>query len=151
MEISLKNKRTERLDKIIAENSDLSREKIGNLIKNKMCNVNNIIVTKKSQILSPGDLIILQLDTSISSKKNFTIDIHFYHNDEDIIVLEKPANVSTHGVNGNHENTLNGILIKEFPEIISVGDHDRPGIVHRLDKGTFVIMIVAKSQDHIIC
>ena len=46
MEISLKNKRTERLDKIIAENSDLSREKIGNLIKNKMCNVNNIIVTK---------------------------------------------------------------------------------------------------------
>ena len=146
MEISLKNKRTERLDKIIAENSDLSREKIGNLIKNKMCNVNNIIVTKKSQILSPGDLIILQLDTSISSKKNFTIDIHFYHNDEDIIVLEKPANVSTHGVNGNHENTLNGILIKEFPEIISVGDHDRPGIVHRLDKGTSVIMIVAKIQ-----
>ena len=62
MEISLKNKKIERLDKIIAENSDLSRAKISNLIKNKMCYVNDIIVTKKSQILSPGDLIILQLE-----------------------------------------------------------------------------------------
>ena len=53
MEISLKNKKTERLDKIIAENSDLSREKISNLIKNKMCNVNDIIVTKKISNFNP--------------------------------------------------------------------------------------------------
>ncbi|MFA5872317.1 MAG: RNA pseudouridine synthase [Parcubacteria group bacterium] len=67
---------------------------------------------------------------------------------EDYIVIEKPAGLAVHpGINTN-ERTLVDFLLEKFPEIKSVGDAPelRPGIVHRLDKGTSGVMVVARNQ-----
>lgn len=70
------------------------------------------------------------------------------HQDENIIVVDKPAGLSVHEGIGAREKTLVDFLIEEFPEIKNVGDDKiiRPGIVHRLDKETSGVLLVARNQ-----
>jgi len=68
--------------------------------------------------------------------------------DRDLIVINKPPGISVHGGNTVQEETVVDFLLKDFPEIRNVGDEPkiRPGIVHRLDKNTSGIMVVARNQ-----
>ncbi len=66
---------------------------------------------------------------------------------EEIIVIEKPANLTVHPIKPEQKNTLVDQLIEKYPEIKNIGDDSlRPGIVHRLDKDTSGLMVIAKSQ-----
>ncbi len=65
--------------------------------------------------------------------------------DEDIIVLDKPSGLVVHPGAGNEEGTLANALVALFPELAGVGPRERPGIVHRLDKGTSGVMVAARS------
>ncbi|MDD3487212.1 MAG: RNA pseudouridine synthase [Candidatus Moranbacteria bacterium] len=67
---------------------------------------------------------------------------------QDFIIVEKPAGLAVHGGAGMSEPTLVGFLVEKFPEIKNVGDNPavRPGIVHRLDKETSGVMVVARNQ-----
>jgi 23S rRNA pseudouridine1911/1915/1917 synthase len=77
-------------------------------------------------------------------------DVEIVYEDKDIIVVNKPAGLMVHGVAGkiSAEPTLVDILLKKYPEIKTVGDEPamRPGIVHRLDKDTSGVMVVARNQ-----
>jgi 23S rRNA pseudouridine1911/1915/1917 synthase len=77
-------------------------------------------------------------------------NIKIIYEDPDIIVVNKPAGLMVHGVAGkiSTEPTLTDILLKKYPEIRKVGDDPalRPGIVHRLDKDTSGVMVVARNQ-----
>ena len=76
-----------------------------------------------------------------------TSEIEIIYHNEDIIVINKPPGVSTHGGLSVMGETIADILVKQFPEILGVGeDPARPGIVHRLDKDTSGVMIVARNQ-----
>ncbi len=67
--------------------------------------------------------------------------------DNDYLVINKPAGLNVHGGNNIEEETLADLLIKRYPEIINVGDDSaRPGIVHRLDKDVSGLMVVAKNN-----
>jgi 23S rRNA pseudouridine1911/1915/1917 synthase len=74
--------------------------------------------------------------------------IKILYQDKDIIIVDKPAGLAVHGGIGIKEKTLVGYLLEKFPEIKNVGDDPelRPGIVHRLDKDTSGVMIIARNQ-----
>jgi 23S rRNA pseudouridine1911/1915/1917 synthase len=77
-------------------------------------------------------------------------NVEVIYENKDIIVVNKPAGMMVHGVAGkvSHEPTLVDVLLKKYPEIRTVGDDPklRPGIVHRLDKDTSGVMVVARNQ-----
>jgi len=133
-----------RLDKLIAENSNLSREKITNLINDNKCIVNGIIAKKKSQIIEGNSKIILEIPNTKNQKTKIIID--YLYIDKDILIINKPKNVITHGLNKNHYGTINGSILQDYPEILNVGDIERPGVVHRLDKGTSGLMVFSRNQ-----
>jgi 23S rRNA pseudouridine1911/1915/1917 synthase len=66
--------------------------------------------------------------------------------DDDVIVVDKPADLVVHPGAGNDRGTMAAGLLARYPEIVDVGDAERPGIVHRLDKGTSGLLVVARTQ-----
>ena len=102
---------------------------------------------KSSFILSAGDQVEFILDLSEGEAlfpENVPLKI-LYH-DEHVIVLEKPSGMVVHPGAGRQKGTLVNVLLHHFPRIREVGPEERPGIVHRLDKETSGLMVVALSQ-----
>jgi 23S rRNA pseudouridine1911/1915/1917 synthase len=75
-----------------------------------------------------------------------SIPVEILHADKDILVLNKPSGLVVHPGAGNREGTLVNALLALYPEIAGVGPEERPGIVHRLDKGTSGVMVAARSS-----
>ena len=145
MKINIIAKRIERLDKLISSNTDFSRSEVVEIIEKNCCVVDGKIQNKKSTIISPDSKIEI-LSVNSYEKKTYK-KINTYLVDEDIIVVEKPANMITHRASKNNEVSLCEHIVNSYPEIKSVGDIDRPGIVHRLDKDTSGLMIIARSAN----
>ena len=76
----------------------------------------------------------------------FDLKDNIVFEDDDLMVINKPAGIVVHPDNKHKENTLVDYIIKDYPEINNVGEVGRPGIVHRLDKDTSGLIIVAKNQ-----
>lgn len=138
----------QRLDVYLAKLVDLSRSQIKNLIDNEKVLVNNKNV-KAGYKLSEDDVISLEYpkDSKPFAEK---IDFNVIYEDEYIAVISKPQDLVVHIGAGNSSGTLvNGLLYK-FKNQLSNLDPLRPGIVHRLDKNTSGLMIIAKNnQAHI--
>jgi 23S rRNA pseudouridine1911/1915/1917 synthase len=76
-----------------------------------------------------------------------TVEFGVVHVDDSVIVVDKPAGLVVHPGAGNADGTLVNGLLARFPEIASVGEMIRPGIVHRLDAGSSGLLVVARTQD----
>jgi len=137
-----------RLDVFLSAHlSELSRAQIQKLITNQKVRLNNTW-TKPSHKLKDGDVVEVE-DREVSRKsallpENIPLDI--IHSDEHIIVLNKPAGLVVHPGAGVEAGTLVSALIHHFPGIERVGHAERPGIVHRLDKETSGVMVIARSE-----
>lgn len=137
-----------RLDKCIAilVGDELSRTRIQSLIQDGKVFLNNKSV-KANAIVKENDLIIVEVPDSRPSElvpKNIDFEIIF--EDEDYAVINKPSGLIVHPGAGNLDNTLvNGLLFK-LKNLSGIGGVDRPGIVHRLDKETSGLMVVAKND-----
>jgi 23S rRNA pseudouridine1911/1915/1917 synthase len=88
-------------------------------------------------VLPPADVAGVQRDP--------TVVVHVVYEDTDVVVVDKPPGLVVHPGAGNPTGTLVNGLVARFPEIADVGDPARPGIVHRLDKGTSGLLVVARS------
>lgn len=124
---------------------DISRSKIQTIIKSTNLLVNGMIA-KPSMILSGDEQIVCDYRSQIKTEiipQNIALDI--IHEDEDIIVINKQPNLVVHPGSGNWENTLVNGLMYHFNSL-SNQNSDRPGIVHRLDKDTSGVIIVAKND-----
>ena len=143
MKIKIISKRLERLDKLISSNTNFSRSQVVEIIEKNCCVVDGKIQNKKSAIISPDSKIEI-LSVNSSEKKTYK-KIDTYLIDEHIIVVEKPPNMITHRASKNNDVSLCEHIVNLYPEIKSVGNIDRPGIVHRLDKDTSGLMIIARS------
>ncbi len=147
--IELKPTRTdlnERLDKYIASHlTDFSRSYIQQLIDEEQVWVDGI-VRRKTFKMTPGQvvsIVIPQPLVDVLEPENIPLDI--VYEDRDVIVINKPAGLVVHPAPGHPNGTLSNAVLFHAPEI-SVAGSNRPGIVHRLDKDTSGLIVVAKSD-----
>lgn len=136
----------ERIDKYLASITDLSRETITKMIDSEYILVNGKKV-KASYKPVVGDKIEIKdgfvKDTKIDAKK---LDLDIVYEDEYLMVINKPSGLVVHPGSGNKDNTLVNGLMYYTKNLSDIGDSDRPGIVHRLDKDTSGLMLVAKEN-----
>jgi 23S rRNA pseudouridine1911/1915/1917 synthase len=135
-----------RLDLFLTEKfPQLSRSRIQHLIANGKITV-NAQSAKASQKLNVGDTISIILpspDLPLPTAEPITLDI--VYEDNELMVINKPAGLTVHPAPGHLSNTLVNSLIAHNPELVHVGDPLRPGIVHRLDKDTSGFLLIAKT------
>lgn len=136
-----------RLDHFLCEqNLPLTRSQIKKLIDAKRVRVNRLFV-KASCPIKNGDLIEVQIHEPQESgvePQDIPLDILF--EDEDIVVVNKPAGMVVHPASGHYSGTLVNALLFHCSFLSGVGGMRRPGIVHRLDKGTSGALVVAKND-----
>ena len=138
----------ERLDKAVMQLChELSRSQIQKLIKNQRVKVNDVIVSNFSAKLQVNDIVTFYVEEvkndDILPKK---IPIDIVYEDEDLIVINKQVGLTVHPGAGNQQDTLVNALLYHSKELSDVGGEIRPGIVHRLDKDTSGLMVVAKNN-----
>ena len=140
---------SKRLDKYLSEQIlQLSRAKIQNMILAGEVKVNEKVVNKAAYKLEIGDTItalVSETNEEPPKEQNIALDVIF--EDENVAVINKPAGLVVHPGAGNAENTLVNALLYYWPQIIQVGETERPGIVHRLDKDTSGVLIIAKTPE----
>lgn len=136
----------ERIDRALALITGWSRTDIQDLLKAEKILVNEKPVNK-SYRLTPHDRIDIISSPSLPLPLGpEAVDIEVRYFDKDVIVVAKPAGLVVHPGTGNEHGTLVHGLLREFPEITEVGENGRPGIVHRLDRDTSGLMVVARSD-----
>ena len=141
MEVRVENT-NERIDKYLVNILNLSRETITKMIKDNLVLVNNK-ETKPSYKVRENDLIsIEEMEKKEIALEATKMDLDIRYEDEYLMVINKPSGLVAHPGNGNHNNTLvNGLIY--YTKNLSKMEEFRPGIVHRLDKDTSGLMIVA--------
>lgn len=140
--------KNERLDKVISEiDSTITRTMAKKMIENGNILVNNI-KQKPSYITNINDVIFIEKpEATETSLKAQDIPVPIIYEDNDIIVVNKPKGMVVHPANGNPDGTLvNAILNICKGSLSGIGGEMRPGIIHRLDKDTSGIIVVAKND-----
>lgn len=135
-----------RLDQFIAQQTlGISRSYAKYLIKEGDIRINGKL-SKPSDSLTAGD----RVDINLPSQGEIAVDrathsINIIYEDDDVIVVDKPAGLTCHPALGHPYPTLTDILLAHFPPLANVGDEKRPGLVHRLDKDTSGLLVIAKT------
>ena len=131
-----------RLDHWLSRATGIPRNQIQVYIKEELVLVNNL-QTKSSYKINMGDHIELRLPPSKDLEVQ-SIDVDILYQDDDVIVVNKTADMVVHPAPGHHDGTLvNALLHLIDPQ---TGDPTRPGVVHRLDRGTSGIIVLARNQ-----
>ena len=138
----------QRVDRFIAEAAALSRSRVKTLIEEGRLRANATLVTQPADPVRPGATYTLDLPPPVpATPQPQSIPFPILYEDADIIVLDKPAGLVVHPAPGNQDGTLvNALLAHCGPGFTGIGAERRPGIVHRLDKDTSGVMVVAKTQ-----
>ena len=124
----------------------LSRNRLQGLIDLGLVSVNGK-VARQSLKLKEGDRVVVEVPARRPSKLIAEdIPLTIVYEDDHLIVLDKPAGLVVHPGAGVHTGTLVHALLHHAPSIATVGGEGRPGIVHRLDKETSGLMVVAKTE-----
>lgn len=142
----IENSNNERIDKYLSENTEYSRASIAKLIDENKIKVNNSNV-KASYKIKDGDTVEIlgTIENNFNfEKENMNLDI--VYEDDDIIVLNKPSGLIVHPGSGNINHTLINGLLYHADKLSDIGGIERLGIVHRLDKDTSGLMLVAKTN-----
>ncbi|WP_353275059.1 RluA family pseudouridine synthase [Wolbachia endosymbiont (group A) of Ennomos erosarius] len=126
----------------MAEKCNISRSKAQRLIQNEQVKLLGIPIINNDHIIKPGEEYVVHLiqpDISTSIEPNYDIKLDIVYEDDDIIVLSKQSGLTVHsGAGTNNDTLLNAVIA--YLDV-------RPGIVHRLDKDTSGLMVIAKNED----
>jgi 23S rRNA pseudouridine1911/1915/1917 synthase len=138
----------ERLDRVLADElPELSRAQCQRLIKDGQVTMGGKRV-KASQVLRGGETVnVVIADPQVTELAADPIPLDIRYEDDDLILVNKPAGMVVHPSTGHERATLVNAILAYCPDVISVGGEVRPGIVHRLDKDTSGLVLVAK-HDH---
>ncbi|UVO15898.1 RluA family pseudouridine synthase [Mesomycoplasma ovipneumoniae] len=136
-----------RIDVLVAKLTNSSRAIAQNLISNKKVLIDNIVTSKKNLVVKSGQTIMIINDYTSPqpSLKAAKIDFEIIFEDEDILLINKPKNLVVHPGVGNWDGTLVNGVINFLKNNLSDLDKVRPGIIHRLDKDTSGLILVAKN------
>ncbi len=146
MRIVVETEEKIRLDKYLGNASEYSRSKIEKLLDEKEITVNGK-VEKASYKVSAGDVVELPDEVQVvQTLKGENIDLDILYEDEYILVVNKPSGMVVHPGAGNKEHTLANALVGHTDSLSSENGEFRPGIVHRIDKDTSGVLLVAKND-----
>lgn len=136
-----------RIDRYIAERvPDLSRSFVHKLLEEGRITVGGQ-VPKASYKVEAGDSIVVRVpQPEPTDVRPEVIPLRIVYEDADIVVVDKPAGMVVHPAFGHHSGTLVNALLAHCPDLAGIGGQVRPGIVHRLDKDTSGLIIVAKND-----
>ena len=138
-----------RIDYYLSKKFDnLSRSKIKNLILKSLLKINGITIKDPSRKIYTGDNITFKIENENKySLKAYNYELDIVFEDEELIVLNKKSGISIHPGAGNYDNTIvNALISYTGNKLSSIGDKFRPGIVHRIDKDTSGLIVIAKNN-----
>jgi len=140
----------QRVDRVVAMLTGLPRGEVATLIESGAVRVNDRVVAKPSTKLREDD----EVDVDVTSRAEEQalepereVEVPVVYVDDDVIVVDKPAALVVHPGAGNARGTMVAGLLARYPELAGVGAPERPGVVHRLDKGTSGLLVVARTED----
>jgi 23S rRNA pseudouridine1911/1915/1917 synthase len=142
----------ERLDKIVAIMVGATRERVSAAIDDGHVTIDGVVVTKASKRVAEGVAIDCDVDFMVQAVQlvgDASVPFTVVYEDADVLVVDKPSDVVVHPGTGSHTKTLVQGLLHRYPELseLAVGDRElRPGIVHRIDKGTSGLLMVARTR-----
>ena len=136
-----------RLDRLLSERErDMTRSRLHSLISEGWVNINGQ-QARPAQRVRDGDRVVMTIppvrEYSVAPQ---SIPVNLVYQDSEIVVVDKPAGLSVHPGPGHPDGTLVNALLACCPDIQGIGGVQRPGIVHRLDKDTSGLMVVAKTE-----
>lgn len=138
----------ERLDRIVSLLAGLSRSAATTSIRSGHVRINDEVDTGRARRVDAGDVLTIDelVDSTVKAPEpDASIPLTVVHDDDHVIVIEKAPELVVHPGAGNDDGTLVNALLARYPEIAEVGERGRPGIVHRLDRGTSGLLMVARS------
>jgi len=148
--IVLENENNLRVDVLINKREKLiSRTRIKNLILKEKLIINNKITKDPSKKVSTGDKLNLQIPMPMqASLKPYPYKLKIMFEDENLLVINKPAGIVMHPGAGNYDKTIvNALIHYDKDSLSNIGDELRPGIVHRIDKNTSGLVVIAKNNE----
>jgi 23S rRNA pseudouridine1911/1915/1917 synthase len=139
-----------RLDVFINKREEqISRTRIKNLILKEKLKINNKRINSPSKKVSKGDIVNLQIPEPVrASLKPYNFKLEIVYEDEDLLVINKPSGIIMHPGAGNYDKTIvNALMHYSKDSLSTIGDELRPGIVHRIDKETSGLIVIAKNNE----
>ncbi len=137
----------QRLDVFLAARADVTRSRAGSLIRAGAAYIGGAPQEKAGYCLREGDTVRLTIPEAAPAKAEAQdIDIRVVYQDEDVAVVYKPSGMVVHPAAGNPDGTLVNALLAKLDNLSGIGGEMRPGIVHRIDKDTSGLLLVAKND-----
>ena len=143
----------QRLDRVVAMVAEVSRRDAADLVRSGAVQVGGTVVDEVAHRVAEGDEVTIEPaePRATGIEPDPAVQVAVVHLDDDVLVIDKPAGMVVHPGSGQERGTLVQGLLARFPELEAVGEHAgdpmRPGIVHRLDKGTSGLMVVARTPE----
>ena len=138
----------ERVDKAVALLTGLPRSDVARLVEQGAVRVGGRPVATRSRRLAEGEELEVDVPDAVEAPgvaPDPAVELTVVHVDEEVAVVDKAAGVVVHPGAGQATGTLASGLLARWPELAAVGEANRPGIVHRLDKGTSGLLLVART------
>jgi len=139
----------ERIDRMVSLITGVSRAAASELVSSGVVQVNGAVSTTRSVRVHEGDVVMIDYvhdDSPVVLEGEAGVDLAIVFEDDDVIVVDKPAGLIVHPGAGNASGTLVQGLLDRYPELTDVGDPTRPGIVHRIDRNTSGLLVVARTE-----
>ena len=139
----------QRVDQFISINKkDISRTRIKNLIINKKLKINNKTIDNPAKKINANDNIEIEIPKAKKvSLKPYNLKLDIVYEDENLLIVNKPSKISMHPGAGEYDKTLvNALMYYDSKNLSNIGDEVRPGIVHRIDKDTSGLVVIAKNN-----
>ena len=127
----------------------ISRTRIKNLILKKKLQLNDQIINSPAKKVCSGDKLSLNIpEPQKASLKPYDYKLDIIYEDDDLLVINKPSGIIMHPGAGNYDKTIvNALMHYDKNSLSTIGDELRPGIVHRIDKNTSGLIVVAKNNE----
>jgi len=136
----------ERIDKYLKNNTDFSRNEIVKMIEESIIKVNDKKISKSYKVKTGDKITIPEKYVKEIKLEKEDIPLDIVYEDSDIMVVNKPSGMVVHPGSGNKNHTLVNAILNYTNNLSNIDDEIRPGIVHRIDKDTSGLLVIAKTN-----
>ncbi|MDM7864338.1 RluA family pseudouridine synthase [Staphylococcus borealis] len=137
----------QRIDKLLPEfNNDWSRSQIQDWIKDDLVTVNDKVIKSNYKVKLNDSIIVTEKEVVEADIQPENLNLDIYYEDEDVAIVYKPKGMVVHPSPGHYSGTLVNGLMYQIKDLSGINGEIRPGIVHRIDKDTSGLLMVAKND-----